>query len=348
MLVVTTLSVVFACASLLGSGYICVHTRVAVWLSVLRCCGRNRDEVVAYRQQEMVQSILFAISSCDVLASACWISTQAQQLSGAPDVPARCLTAGVIGQFSFIAMSLWTAVFACCTCMLLTQRRHPCSSRAVAFGVWGLSALSTAMLCLGHSTSSCDEEGGGAESSSTPWREASMHVQRAAWRACFVVLPVLTILLCLAEYARVVLYYRKLYLLHAAEGSNLGEQLALRELRARGLKLTLKLNKRLLSYLLAYVVCELPGLPDAIRQADFTGSGDANFLDDGYLLAEENSPLVALRVLAQSLQGLANALVFAHHTGRLNHAGDWCRCWQRRGRSTMSTMDGEIQPDVVA
>ena len=396
MLIVTTLSLAFAAFSLLGSTYICCST-VAVACRGFCCCGGSGDGGNA--SQESIQRILFAISFADLISSACWISTQTMKLSGAPDVPLRCLTAGILGQFSFIAMSLWTAVLASCTRSVLTQgggtSRVIGGGRFVGLGVWGASATCALLLYVGHS--SCrDHHGGsgsgGSGSGSVRAPEAMVQLQRLIWRVCFVGLPLATILLCLAEYSRVSYYYRKLYALltrstsHSA--ADLEEQLtsavadggddggggdggasasgangscgggggddggddgdgdksatmdercnevsasmepprrpghgaaamqALRELRARRLDFNLKLNRRLLTYLLAYVLCEAPGLPNALQQAWWASDGD--YLDDGYLELEETSPLVSMRVLAQSLQGLANAIAFAHHTGSLH------------------------------
>lgn len=401
MLIVTTLSVVFATASLFGSSYIFLSTITVACRGL--CCSVDEDGPSKNERQEMVQRILCAISFADLLASACWISTQVQELSGLPDVPIRCMSAGIIGQFSFIAMSMWTAVFASCTRAVLTQGttvRVVGGGWIVSVAIWSVSAVSTAVLYVGHS--SCRDHRGSGSGVHAPW--LMLQVQRQVWRVCFVGLPLGTVLLCLTEYARVSCYYRKQYALSAgdleehltsfvsdtstsgahaagahAAGSSGGndrrdngdgngdgsaampedsraEELgsrahesgsvaahgriskqALRELRARGLRFSLSLNRRLLSYLLAYVLCEAPGLPNALQQAFSAADGD--YLDDGYLELEETSPIVAMRVLAQSLQGLANAIVFAHHTGKLNGCiaalrWHWHAAWRRSTECT--------------
>ena len=82
-----------------------------------------------------------------------------------------------------------------------------------------------------------------------------------------------------------------------------------------------RLDMRLLSYLIAYVACQLPALPALV---DLHGNHSAvNPLaaddDNVYLTRQETDPLVALRVLTSSGQGLLNALVFAHHAHHCGH-----------------------------
>jgi len=366
MLVVATLSVVFAVASLLGSCYIAAQTRHAALTSLFRCCSRGGSAVMI-PHQETIQRILFAISLSDGVSSACWISTQGQRMSSMPDSPARCLTAGVLGQGSFIAMSMWTAVFACATRSVLTEYKQQatCSGWLTDVIVWGLSALCVMLLTLGHGQTCGDGDAGSGDFQSAFAWEAD--IRHAAWQACFLWLPIITIGVCLYEYAGVLRHYRAFYASSLADLASQpwsaesaqddvfasvdeGTAQTLHELRTRGVQISLKLNRRLLSYLLAYVVCELPGIPAALRQAFWTG--EDNYADDGYLDLEESDPFVASRVLAQSLQGLANALVFAHHTGSLHAPGSWCgnlwRCTRRKHRSTMSTFDDALLPDAAS
>jgi len=340
MLVVSTLSLVFATASLLGSCYIVCATSSSVWQQ-----GSSH--------QVALQRILLAISFSDVLGGASWISTQAQALSGRADNQTRCLLAGIIGQFAFTAMSLWTAIFAACIRSVLVAQKSTLAGMSLGGGsisalVTGISAIATGLLSVGHAQS-CYDSGPDPNS----WEQQLKH---ATWRVCFVAVPVATIILCLAEYARVVRHYRQAFESAASDlavltqtigddgagpmqpartddappqlsghhmgGDRISQIDVLREVHARGLKLSLALNRRLLLYLLAYVACELPGVPAAMQQA-FT-AGDDN---EVYRREEEGSMLVAVRVLTQSLQGLANAMAFVHHTGKLQ-ASCWC---MRRG-----------------
>jgi len=133
-------------------------------------------------------------------------------------------------------------------------------------------------------------------------------------------------------------------------------QEALEEGRARGMHVRLKLNRRLLSYLFAYVMCQLPGIPAALLHAFSEADDNAVYLNQ-----EESNPLVAARVLMNSLQGLANSVVFAHHTGSLRSQSmhlskhlsqSWCFKTFRRAASASeescsAEADGRLRREAV-
>ena len=72
-------------------------------------------------------------------------------------------------------------------------------------------------------------------------------------------------------------------------------------------RLTFALDVRLLSYLLAYIVCELPALPIAFVDLKQMSSNDVATYDDEFTF------LLAMRMLLPPLQGVANALAYIHH-----------------------------------
>ena len=72
-----------------------------------------------------------------------------------------------------------------------------------------------------------------------------------------------------------------------------------------------KLDGRLLSYLIAYLICQLPGLPAAIALDRYLSLNDS----DAYI-EYANDPMMIARMVANPLQGTINALVFWHHARR--------------------------------
>ena len=86
--------------------------------------------------------------------------------------------------------------------------------------------------------------------------------------------------------------------------------------------MALKMDLRLLSYLLAYIVCQLPALPAfvmaGLAATDHAGCPadpcDWPRFRDG--LTWHQGVWWNARQVVQPLQGLANALVFAHHARR--------------------------------
>jgi hypothetical protein len=392
MLVVTTLSLVFASASLVGSLFIAAGTSAAVRKTV---CGGDPSGHTN-RQTQALQLVLFCIATSDVLGSLSWISTQSAKLTGL-DSPVRCLMAGIAGDMGFVAMSLWTAVFAWQIRSVLTRSKvegllgydRPLGHVGWRLGlaVWGMSALSTAALNIGHAQSCVGGRrlypGARALSTGSSGQRMLEHVVAV----CFLGgLPIVTISYCILEYTRVVCHYHHMLdisvaaingadtmgraasmqaasvALHSEDGEQTtvatrhmgpagpadtrhvtvaiphegrrdgrheGRREGRREpstapssgeaaaaaaglrgswyrMRTRGFHL--KLNRRLLSYLLAYIMCELAGVPAAVRWA--THKEESVYHDE-----EESDPLVAMRVVLMSLQGAANAVVFAHHTG---------------------------------
>ena len=277
-----------------------------------------------------VSLILFNIGLADLLGALSWVVGSVRMgfththivpvnltLHGTAAPPLEettCTLTAVVGMWSFCAMSAWTCMLAAHLHAALVGLRPadslPCGgARAarIALALWLIAAVPAGVAAPGHhlacveGTHPAPPGGGGA------WEEAT----RWVWRASFVALPLLTVAYCCAQYARVRLHFRRtssLTLTSPVAPPAAGPPPTLRQ---RVLTLATKLDGRLLSYLIAYLLCQLPGLPAAIALDRYLSLNDS----DAYI-EYANDPMMIARMVANPLQGLVNALVFWHHARR--------------------------------
>ena len=310
MIIIAVISLVESLLSLLGAVYLCIS-----------CFGGWRN----ISHQDTIRSILFHVGVADVLAAATWISTQVVALGFASETWVRCAVASISGLSAFMAMSIWTVLLAVHVHGALALQRRPRPLGCVHHLVgWLLPVVLTALMLPGH-FETCQVHATGPPG---PLEQLNADI----FTLVFGGLPLITSA-CLATYhVRICRHYRKISTLalpaEAESGSGPTSPLS-----PQTPGVATRLDRRLLSYILAYAACQLPALPALMDDLGNTYSGNSTAInplasndDRAYITRQETDPLVAMRVLANSGQGLINALVYAHHA---HHLGPCGRLWLR-------------------
>ena len=277
--------------------------------ALLAACVSLSHPVGIWTHHHTVRHIVAAIALADILASLTWVTAQTGQLFGG-DSTTMCAFEGLGGMIAFASMSLWTCVLARYLNWALSHPGQPASgpSALTHITVWGSSCI-FALLNAPQHVASCGP--GREQHDATPPFQIAAQV---TWIAVYVVGPTMVLFYLVALYSCTHLQFRRMAR-HTADASMLIRDASVSDslatdaagaARAAG-RLTFALNARLLSYLLAYIVCELPALPAAFFDMRGMSSNDVATYDSGF------SVLVAVRMLLPPLQGTANALAYVHH-----------------------------------
>ena len=330
-------SLVVSAGSLLGGGYLCFSCAPSIFRS-------DAAATTTQHHKHVVRAILLMVGVADSISAANWIATQINVLAfaGAESIP-YCVAATLVGTIGLNAMSAWTAMLARQLYAALTLRS------ATSLGVyehtagWGVP-LVLAVLVAPEYVATC--------SAGTPPFRVALLLEYSV--------PGLASLYVAVQYFRIRHanrdHFRVNLLAHATAFSQAGATTDGSQRSSRTLSeeassgrsiLAFKLDMRLLSYLIAYVACQLPALPALAAMPHDFGQKDT----DTYLHGEA-VPLVAVRVLAQSAQGLVNALVFMHHarhdrTGVAAWSPRWFAWGWGRERTMVPTADPETQRPPV-
>ena len=298
MMVVAVISLVESLLSLLGALYLCIS-----------CFGGR-----AISHQDAVRRILFNVGVADALAAATWVSTQVVALKLARESWIRCWVASAFGLSAFIAMSIWTVLLAIQVHGALALQRRPSPlGRGHHLVGWLLPVIITALMLPGH-FESCKIHATGSSG-------ALVKMEADVFTLVFGSLPLITSACLAAYYVRICRHYRTVSTLAIPAEAETGS-CPTSPLSPTSPSVAARLDRRLLSYILAYAACQLPALPALAEDLGnvFGNSTALNPLaaddDRAYITRQETDPLVAMRVLANSGQGLINALVYAHHAHR--------------------------------
>ena len=240
---------------------------------------------------------------------------------GVPESPYRCITASLFGITAFIAMSAWTCIFTYILHNALVRQSRPtgitCSHHLIG---WAVPITLTLLMMPGHFDACQGSTLARLAMANSTVAKDLMTLELVVFRSVFIALPVLTSAVVICYYVDIRRHYRAhrsiAQPMIADNPSGMSEIGSAAANSTR--RVTEKLDLRLLSYLVAYVLCELPGVPALIVPTDFNGTApvaDKIAVNDDsiYLTQQETNVLVAIRVLTCSAQGLINALVFAHH-----------------------------------
>ena len=275
-------------------------------------CGRGRPRTSEWTHQQAIRHLVTGIALADILASLTWVSAQAGQLFGG-DTTAMCAFEGIGGMVAFVSMSLWTCILAHYLDWALS---HPGPDTSSARGpgafsqllVWGCACGLATLIAPwhvescrpGHATNATIPPIPPGEHASSPTRRLA----QSTWIAVYVAGPSFVLVYLVLLYGRTHLRFRRTAILAAEALAS--DPLAPGKIGAPS-RLTFALDVRLLSYLLAYMVCELPALPAAFADLGGMSSNDVTTYDSSF------SVLIALRMLLPPLQGTANALAYVHH-----------------------------------
>ena len=326
MRVVALISLAESVLSLLGSTYLAAR------------CSAHLSESDAFDQasqrRRSLTLILLMIGVADLFASASWISTQSLSLGILQESAARCAIAEGLGLTGFAAMSIWTCCLAWSLHGMLTLHRAPVPfGRYMQLGLWSISLALCALVFPSHLRQACQS----ASRTGPPTDSSVSFVAQVGWLALFAIGPLAAAAFISVQYVRIRLHFvwaRRLSraltdttpLPDVAESGCSGVlTTSTASTSASGRGVATRLDVRLLSYLVAYLACQLPGLPALLRDPSLRANDNAV-----YLQRQETDVLVAVRVVTQSIQGAANALVFVHHARTTTAASPryrGCMCW---------------------
>ena len=339
MRVVALVSLLESVLSLLGSAYLAVRCASQLQKSA------DADSHVLQRRRH-VQLILLMIGVADFLGASSWASTESVSLGLLQESVARCALAELLGLIGFAAMSLWTCCLAWSLHGMLTLHRTPAPlGRCTLLGLWGIALALCALVVPNHLRHACQGAGPPSDSSAS-------FVAQVGWLVLFAVGPLAAAAFISVQYVRVRLHFvwaRRLS--RALTGTPLPDVAAASGRSDATIRSTIastsdadrgvatRLDVRLLSYLVAYLACQLPGLPALLRDPSLRANDNAV-----YLQRQETDILVAVRVVTQSIQGAVNALVFVHHAritvvplSRRGCYGGCLRCWGGGGHDERVT-----------
>jgi len=302
----------------------------AASMAVMLCMRRD----AAATHASTVRSLLLPIAIADTLAAAFWIRAEVRIITSPDrvDAPWMCSLCASLGNLAFAWMSAFTCLLAGYLRAALTMRRGTQRPpRLLLQTAWLLPMLLVGGLEVGHHERCVENAKADASRSKwlPPWYAA---LARGLWTFEFIALPIATMAFSAFCYWSVHRHFRLKGMiadetlsetLRSASSSmppstscssgacdddynrgsaRLSEEPMLHDWRG----VALRLDLRLLSYLLAYAACQLPALPSSILDG-------SEIYAPHYGVVNANDAAEGCRVLIQPLQGLLNAVVFAHH-----------------------------------